>query len=319
MAFPRIQPAGWSVNQKLKSAEMNQLDIDHAKAINGEDGDVIPGELTCLADIIMDGSNIRVTGGQILMEGSAYADNGGTFTCQGTTLYVDNASTVQFDCPISNVLTVDNLGVGGAFTGVNGEFFGGLYVQGDLAVDGTIKAQGDLESLTLTTLGGTTNLNGVVTVADRVRLTSRSVTVMVPPHHMHIIGSGTRTGLATLEAGSSGSTLTVTAPIDIPEAARLDFVELIVTAPGSSTYSVTGTVYSRFSGNTSNVTVGTLTGSGSYTVGGILGIANASTFASTTSHAGTTYWLTANATMTTSIATVQGVKLTYVVDRLDER
>jgi len=226
---------------------------------------------------------------------------------------------VRFDCPISNVLTVDNLGVGGAFTGVNGEFFGGLYVQNDLAVDGTIKAQGDLESLVFTTLGGTTNLNGVVTVADRVRLVSRSVTRMVPVHDMHIIGSGTRTGLATIEAASSGSTLTVTAPIDIPESARLDFVELLVSAPGSSTYSVTGTIYYRFSGNQTNVTAGTLTASGSYTVGGQLGVANAAALALTTSHAGTTYWVTANATMTSSIATVQGLKLTYVVDRLDER
>ncbi len=34
MAFTRVKPAGWAVNEKLTSAQMNALDIDHAAAVD---------------------------------------------------------------------------------------------------------------------------------------------------------------------------------------------------------------------------------------------------------------------------------------------
>lgn len=34
MTFPRIKPANWGVNEKLTSAQMNALDIDHAAAVD---------------------------------------------------------------------------------------------------------------------------------------------------------------------------------------------------------------------------------------------------------------------------------------------
>jgi len=36
--FTRVKPAGWSLNEILTSAQQNALDIDHVKAINGDDG-----------------------------------------------------------------------------------------------------------------------------------------------------------------------------------------------------------------------------------------------------------------------------------------
>ncbi len=36
--FTRVKPAGYAANEKLTSAQANQLDIDHAKSVNGDDG-----------------------------------------------------------------------------------------------------------------------------------------------------------------------------------------------------------------------------------------------------------------------------------------
>ncbi len=36
--FTRVKPLGWSLFDLLESALMNQLDIDHAKSVNGDDG-----------------------------------------------------------------------------------------------------------------------------------------------------------------------------------------------------------------------------------------------------------------------------------------
>ena len=39
MSFTRVKPLGWAINEKLTSAQQNQLDIDHANAVdkNGDD------------------------------------------------------------------------------------------------------------------------------------------------------------------------------------------------------------------------------------------------------------------------------------------
>ena len=57
MAFSRILPQGWSVNQKLASAQMNQLDIDHAAAIDGAAG----GTYTPSAVISIAGAGLSPT------------------------------------------------------------------------------------------------------------------------------------------------------------------------------------------------------------------------------------------------------------------
>ena len=57
--FTRVKPSGWATNEILTSAQMNSLDIDHAKAINGDDGsihggDVEVGNFVC-AELDVDG------------------------------------------------------------------------------------------------------------------------------------------------------------------------------------------------------------------------------------------------------------------------
>lgn len=58
MTFPRIKAAGWTINEKLSSAQMTQLDIDHANSLD-KTGDTTTG-------VIHVGSGSRL-----------YLDNGG--------------------------------------------------------------------------------------------------------------------------------------------------------------------------------------------------------------------------------------------------
>ena len=44
MAFTRVKPDGWAVNEELTSAQANALDIDHANAVD-KTGDVITGNV----------------------------------------------------------------------------------------------------------------------------------------------------------------------------------------------------------------------------------------------------------------------------------
>lgn len=56
--IPRVKPAGWAVNEILTSAQANQLDIDHAKAVNGDDG----GTWNPSAVVEVGGSGLRLAG-----------------------------------------------------------------------------------------------------------------------------------------------------------------------------------------------------------------------------------------------------------------
>jgi hypothetical protein len=62
MTFSRVKTLGWSVGEKLASADMNQLDEDHANAIDGKDG----GDYTPTSPINITGShglgNVTVSG-----------------------------------------------------------------------------------------------------------------------------------------------------------------------------------------------------------------------------------------------------------------
>lgn len=62
MTFPRIWPAGVAAAQELAPLEFETLDIDHTKAINGVDGDVVAGPLE-FSDCDLTGtSSIDITG-----------------------------------------------------------------------------------------------------------------------------------------------------------------------------------------------------------------------------------------------------------------
>lgn len=44
--FTRVKPAGWALNEVLTSAQINQLDIDHAASVNGDGGGSWAGVIT---------------------------------------------------------------------------------------------------------------------------------------------------------------------------------------------------------------------------------------------------------------------------------
>jgi len=50
MAFTRVKPANWALNEKLTSAQINALDVDHANAVDKTSaGDTVSGTLTLAA------------------------------------------------------------------------------------------------------------------------------------------------------------------------------------------------------------------------------------------------------------------------------
>lgn len=78
MAFSRVKPAGWAVNEKLTSAQMNALDIDHASAVDkSAAGDTVSGTLSLAATGILSadaaGALIRTkTGGRFELGDNDY-------------------------------------------------------------------------------------------------------------------------------------------------------------------------------------------------------------------------------------------------------
>src|ERR1051326_4888926 len=56
--FVRVCPSGWATKVKLTSAQANALELDNAKAINGDDG----GSWAPAIPIALGGAGIHVTG-----------------------------------------------------------------------------------------------------------------------------------------------------------------------------------------------------------------------------------------------------------------
>lgn len=55
--FIRVKPTGYTLNSKVTSAELTQLDIDHAKAINGDEGSTH----TPANPVVINGAGIETT------------------------------------------------------------------------------------------------------------------------------------------------------------------------------------------------------------------------------------------------------------------
>lgn len=84
MSFSRVKPDNWAVNEKLTSAQQNQLDIDHAKAVD-KTGDTITGNVHIGSGAFLtvdSGGQVKVvSGGQIRVEsGGAYNAQSGSNT-----------------------------------------------------------------------------------------------------------------------------------------------------------------------------------------------------------------------------------------------
>lgn len=120
MSFSRVKPDNWAVNEKLTSAQQNQLDIDHAKAVD-KTGDTITGDVHVgnAARILVDngGKIVNQTGGVIELQNGSNTNvaSGGTVTWQsgsfltasGATLAISGASSFTVGASVTS--TFNNL------------------------------------------------------------------------------------------------------------------------------------------------------------------------------------------------------------------
>lgn len=88
MSFSRVKPDSWAVNEKLTSAQQNQLDIDHAKAVD-KTGDTITGNVHV-------GNGARITVDSV---GQIRVDSGGAYNAQSgsNTNFVSGAAATFND------------------------------------------------------------------------------------------------------------------------------------------------------------------------------------------------------------------------------
>jgi hypothetical protein len=153
MSFSRVKPDGWAVNEKLTSAQQNQLDIDHTKAVD-KTGDAVTGEIGFLggSSIVMStGSILKIADGAVMegqsgstsvfRSGSFITVNSGcnfvvasTMTISGLLQAVGNASFTGSTFTIGGSTSVT---INGA-TSVNGNAFFSLPVTcfDNLLIDG---------------------------------------------------------------------------------------------------------------------------------------------------------------------------------------
>jgi hypothetical protein len=128
MAFTRVS-TGWSLNGEVTSAELNQLDIDHANAVD-KTGDTVPGALTfgarCYAQSGMDLEDVtNVTGGSELDFVSGASCN---FASGTSCNFSSGASIVLYpSSSMSCATTITITGAGGRVLTVSG----GRIVLGD--------------------------------------------------------------------------------------------------------------------------------------------------------------------------------------------
>lgn len=317
MPFTKVKPGGWAVNEKLTSAQMNQLDTDHEKSVNGVDGDTITGAILFDADITMNASDINVNGGTLTVDAGAIDTvNGATVTLDDTTMQANANCTVDFlgDVGVTGTATVGTLAattanISGTTTTNN------LHVTNAATLDQTLTVAGQ------TDLAGPTNLSGVTTVvgaSNRLKVTQRTVTKVVPAAQVVAVSNGSHTSLSKIQ-GSAGSTMNLVVPIDIPEGAILDFVEVDFSAVANTNYTITGTIYTRFSGNLIDSNIGTINAAGAYVAGTIVGPKNAIALGQATAHSGSSYWAAIGATFDTAIPSFLQAILTYKVSEYDER
>lgn len=187
MSFNKIKPAGWAVNEKLTSAQMNALDTDHANAID-KTGDTVEGVIE------FDGSS----GGFVSVKNNAYLsiETGSSLILQaGSSTFFNDSVVFQ---TASNVF----FDVGSSLTTSAGVLstFGGPVTFNDIF-----------------TANGTTNFNGTVAINNNSLITAPSIC-----SSSITCNGGTGTGFAltgsstTFEVGSTckincnaGSTLEV--------------------------------------------------------------------------------------------------------------
>lgn len=216
MTISRVNPSGWAVNEELSSAQLNQLDVDHAKAVD-KTGDSFTGELTT------SGASAKIT----FATGSFLTvQAGATFTCSGianftgSTITVNAGSTFTVACALT---------ASGGVVSTTGAFSGALS-----ATTGTFSGA---VSATTGTFSG--NITGAANMAltGNLTLTLRAITKTIPYHFSRVDTT------AWAYVGNSGlwetaafvsypATEEAEIDLDLPHGSRLQFFEVKLNIAG---------------------------------------------------------------------------------------
>lgn len=127
--FTRTRPSGWAYRGKPTYTEMNQLDIDHAKALNAStDGGQIDGYVT-----------VSATGDMSFSSGSALSiSTGATLTTVGVGAHVNLEGDASSLVDVGTV-TADNLNAGDTIINGTSDFNGAASFFDDVSIaDGYI-------------------------------------------------------------------------------------------------------------------------------------------------------------------------------------
>ena len=136
MTFSRINPPGWALYEVLTSPQMNQLDIDHARAIDGYAG----GTYTPSAPILINGKiEITAPTGFVCLEVNAASGESGIWVNGkgiGTAIYAESEDGQNADA-VKGIGKGTGAGVHGTNSSANG--FG---VKGAVSAAGAIGVHG---------------------------------------------------------------------------------------------------------------------------------------------------------------------------------
>ncbi len=289
MSFDRVKPDGWAVNEKLTSAQQNQLDVDHANAVD-KTGDLVPGNINFSSIVSMnDGSTL------VLRDGSALAAQSGSSAVfqSGSFLTIQSGGTLQNAGTISSTgvvnITSGTLTVGsGVGTTINSSvsfngttfysqdatFLNDLIVDGD-STPGNVKlrikdaAYLDLEALAkMRVLSGTSievQNGGVISVA---------------------VGGGiSLTGDLTVNSGGSIE-VAIGGGINVPGTLNLAAGGLAFAQPGSTTLYNAGSTLNV--NTTPTLSAGITISGGTSSIAGTLSVSGTATISATTNLSGVT-------------------------------
>lgn len=274
MSFTRVKPGGWAVNEKLRSAEQNQLDIDHENSVD-KTGDTITG-------IVAVGSGARInfaSGAKCtILSGGIYEAQAGSNTNFLDGSFVTINATAALSCLGTFAM------FGGAFTASSGSTF---------ELDCQLTANGNAE------FNDTSEFNGTVEFNENVTLTSAALFVATGS----VIGvqggagiSWANTANATFQSGATatfqGGSFLVHSSTSTDTYASGSLLEQVSGSvwdlKGSTTFTPTSIVYFSFGNSVGFASAPTFFNGFNATTAGTAAFAVPATFSSTVAMSGAT-------------------------------
>jgi hypothetical protein len=185
MTFSRVKGQGWATNEKVKSPQLNQLDLDHSRALD-KTGDTVAGGGGILGAIdLASGASLTTKSGSTVTQAS-----GSTWTLDG---YCNVFGGVTFN-PLSNIL---NYGIVGFQSGSDLSMNSGSLIQVQSGAtlqlvsgctltaalgSGSSLALGNGSSLSTTgsattSIGGTLAVSGLSTISNGMTFSGAALTL----------------------------------------------------------------------------------------------------------------------------------------------